>query len=145
MSLIHEEEDALFTGDNVLGYGTAVFEDLSTYLHSLEAMSKIVKGRGYPGHGPVIPNCPEKIREYINHRAMREREVIQVLGSVDEEGKGMSVMEIVKVIYKDVPESLHLPASRGILQILEKLEGEGRVRHDDGEGDIWILSRKAVL
>ncbi|QDS71517.1 hypothetical protein FKW77_005000 [Venturia effusa] len=143
MALILEEEDALFTGDNVLGHGTAVFEDLTVYLKSLEAMSKIANGRGYPGHGAVIPNCPEKIREYIAHRAMREREVIQVLGTAGE-GKGLSVMEIVKIIYKDVPESLHLPASRGILQILEKLEREGKVAHND-EKDLWILSSKAVL
>ncbi|KAE9988926.1 hypothetical protein EG328_005636 [Venturia inaequalis] len=144
MSLIHEEEDALFTGDNVLGHGTAVFEDLPTYLTSLVAMSHIANGRGYPGHGAVIPNCPDKIREYISHRAMREREVIQVLGTAGE-GRGMSVVEIVKVIYRDVPESLHLPASRGILQILEKLEGEGKVRRGGEEGDVWFLSRKAVL
>ncbi|RDI78587.1 hypothetical protein Vi05172_g11519 [Venturia inaequalis] len=96
MSLIHEEEDALFTGDNVLGHGTAVFEDLPTYLTSLVAMSHIANGRGYPGHGAVIPNCPDKIREYISHRAMREREVIQVLGTAGE-GRGMSVVEIVKI------------------------------------------------
>lgn len=143
MSLILEEEDALFTGDNVLGHGTAVFEDLRTYLNSLEDMSKIATGRGYPGHGAVILNCPEKIREYIAHRAMREKEVIQVLGMA-EEGKGMSVMEIVKVIYKDVPENLHLPASRGILQILEKLSGEGKVNLDE-KTDVWSLNRKAVL
>ncbi|TID14324.1 hypothetical protein E2P81_ATG09203 [Venturia nashicola] len=143
MSFVLEEEDALFTGDNVLGHGTAVFEDLPTYIDSLEAMSKIANGRGYPGHGAVISNCPEKIREYIDHRAMREREVIQVLGTAGE-GEGMSVMEVVKVIYKDVPESLHLPASRGILQMMKKLEGEGKVTHDD-EKDVWILNRKAVL
>lgn len=143
MSLILEEENALFTGDNVLGHGTAVFEDLPTYLNSLKAMSKIATGRGYPGHGAVIQDCPAKIREYIAHRAMREKEVIQVLTTAGE-GKGMSVMEIVKVIYKDVPENLHLPASRGILQILEKLRGEGKVSLDEGT-DLWSLNRKAIL
>lgn len=143
MSLIHEEEDALFTGDNVLGHGTAVFEDLPLYLSSLEAMSKVAGGRGYPGHGAVIPNCPEKIREYIDHRAMREREVIQVLGTKGE-GKGMSCMEMVKVIYKDVPENLHISASRGVYQILNKLRGEGKAMYDE-EGDLWFLNGKAVL
>lgn len=143
MALVLEEEDALFTGDNVLGHGTAVFEDLPTYISSLEAMSKLVKGKGYPGHGAPITDCPAKIREYINHRAMREKEVVEVLGR-SEEGKGMTVMELVKVIYKDVPENLHLPASRGIFQILKKLEGEGKVQHDE-QSDTWILVRKAVL
>ena len=56
MVLLLPEEDALFTGDNVLGHGTAVFEDLSTYLDSLGKMSTLFKGKAYPGHGAVFVN-----------------------------------------------------------------------------------------
>lgn len=143
MALILEEEDAMFTGDNVLGHGTAVFEDLPTYIDTLEKMFLQVGGKGYPGHGAPIEDCKAKIREYINHRAMREKEVIEVLGRSDE-GTGLTVMELVKIIYQDIPESLHLPASKGVLQILEKLEGEGKV-HRNEETDTWILNRKAAL
>lgn len=38
-------------------------------------------------------------------------------------------MELVKVVYKDVSESLHVPAANGTLQILRKLEAEGKVAH----------------
>jgi glyoxylase-like metal-dependent hydrolase (beta-lactamase superfamily II) len=142
MAFILEEEDAMFTGDNVLGHGTAVFEDLSTYLDSLEKMSHQVLGRAYPGHGAVIEDCRAKIIEYIEHRKMREKEVLEVLSRGTEGGLGP--MNLVKIIYQDVPENLHLAAARGVVQILEKLASEGKVHHN-GEADKWTLNRKAVL
>jgi endoribonuclease LACTB2 len=151
MALILEEEDALFTGDNVLGYGTAVFEDLSTYLSSLEKMRGAFKGRAYPGHGPVIEDGPSKILEYIQHRKMREDQVIQVLkssrnepGVVTGEPDAWTSMEIVKIIYKDVPESLHLPANGGVVQVLRKLEEEDKVV-EDGRTERWSLRNRAAL
>lgn len=142
MALILEQEDAMFTGDNVLGHGTGVFEDLPTYLESLEKMSHQVKGRGYPGHGAVIEDCKARIIEYVEHRKMREKEVIEVLRGT--EGEGLGPMEFVKIIYQDVPENLRLPAARGVVQILEKLVGEGKVYHNE-EANTWTLNRKAVL
>ncbi|KAF2500274.1 Metallo-hydrolase/oxidoreductase [Lophium mytilinum] len=142
MALVLEEEDAMFTGDNVLGQGTAVFEDLATYMTSLERMAAQFAGRGYPGHGPVIEEGRAKVLEYIKHRKEREEQVLAVLG--DAGGKGITAMAIVKVIYKDYPESLWQPAERGVLQILEKLEGEEKVEHNEGEGT-WAINRKAAL
>lgn len=53
MAFVLEEENAMFTGDNVLGHGTAVFEDLAVYLDSLSRMREQFHGRAYPGHvGP---------------------------------------------------------------------------------------------
>ncbi|RMZ70322.1 metallo-beta-lactamase superfamily [Pyrenophora seminiperda CCB06] len=127
MAFVIEEEDAMFTADNVLGHGTAVFEDLSAYMKSLDAMSKQFKGRAYPGHGPVIADGPGKIAEYITHRKQREQQVLSVLA---EHGDEMGPMDIVKVIYKDYPESLWEPAARGIVQILDKLKQEGKVGQD---------------
>jgi ribonuclease/clavin/mitogillin len=143
MALILEEEDALFTGDNVLGHGTAVFEDLPTYMQSLSAMSKEVNGKGYPGHGAVIDDCKSKINEYIKHRETREKEVVEVLGR-GAEGEGLGSMELVRIIYQDVPENLHFAASRGVVQILEKLVDEGKVYFDE-DANTWSLNRKAAL
>jgi glyoxylase-like metal-dependent hydrolase (beta-lactamase superfamily II) len=141
MALILEEEDAMFTGDNILGHGTAVFEDLQTYLDSLQRMSTAVSGRGYPGHGDIIEKVRAKAEEYIAHRAQREREVIGVIGS---EENGIALMDMVKVIYKDVPENLHLPASKGVQQILWKLQDEGKLIHNS-DNDTWKLQEKAAL
>jgi ribonuclease/clavin/mitogillin len=153
MSLIFVEEDAMFTGDNVLGHGTAVFEDLRSYLRSLEKMRGGFKGRAYPGHGAVITDGPAKIQEYIHHRQLRENQVLQVLTSsksppgVEAKGVGphdWTSMEIVKMIYKDVPENLHLPANGGIVQILLKLLEEDKVAKAS-ETDRWRIKERAAL
>ncbi|KAH9904574.1 Metallo-hydrolase/oxidoreductase [Xylariomycetidae sp. FL2044] len=150
MAFVWKEEDALITGDNVLGQGTAVFEDLAVYLQSLAKMEGLVAGRAYPGHGPVIPDAKAKISEYIGHRQQRETQVIEVLSSNPEKSNGAAStkdawtpMELVKIIYRDVPESLHLPAAGGVLQILQKLRSEDKVTAV--EGDRWRLTGKPSL
>lgn len=117
-------------------------------------MQTRVAGRGYPGHGAVIENATAKVTEYIKHRKQREDEVIRVLryGKLDVSDKersperkpAMTPLELVKVIYRDVPESLHLPASHGVLQVLMKLEIEGRTVHDIETGK-WRLAGKSTL
>lgn len=158
MALVLEEEDAMFTGDNVLGHGTAVFETLADYLNSLERMQREFTGRAYPGHGPVLENGPAKVQEYIRHRRQREEQVLAVLRSPNVERAAAAEttgedsqaatewtsMEIVKVVYKDVAENLHLPANGGVMQILYKLEGEEKVEEIEERGT-WRLKRRSAL
>ncbi|OAQ79093.1 metallo-beta-lactamase domain-containingprotein [Purpureocillium lilacinum] len=135
-----EEEDAMFTADNVLGHGTAVFEDLAAYLASLSTMRTLFSGRAYPGHGPVVENGPARIAEYVAHRRQREQQVLEVMSS---KASAWSAMDIVKVVYRDVPDSLHAAACGGVVQILDKLQREGRVA---GVGDEWgLVGDKPVL
>ncbi|KAJ9134728.1 Metallo-beta-lactamase superfamily protein [Pleurostoma richardsiae] len=145
MVFVLEEDDALFTGDNVLGHGTAVFEELGTYLDSLEQMKQLFQGIAYPGHGPVIDDGPDRIRYYIRHRRQREEQLIQALQSpcieqerAEGEGNSWAPIDLVRVIYQDVPENLHLAAQGGLVQILRKLEKEGKVSQDQGK---WRLKR----
>lgn len=122
-----------------------------------------VSGRAYPGHGPVIESATERITEYIQHRQQREEEIVRVLryGRLDVEmekegGNGgekegnnrtaaWTPLELVRVIYRDVPEGLHLPAAYGVMQVLMKLEDEGRVVHESRQGDgegRWRLKKR---
>ncbi|KAL1617100.1 hypothetical protein SLS56_011142 [Neofusicoccum ribis] len=148
MALVLEEEDAMFTGDNVLGSGTAVFEDLAVYMDSLGRMSQQFSGRAYPGHGPAIQDGKAKVLEYIKHRQEREMQVVEVLaktnGDVGANAGGWTSMQIVKEIYKDVPETLHQAAERGVLQVLDKLSDEGRITRDHN-AESWRLAGKAAL
>jgi endoribonuclease LACTB2 len=145
MSFVLEEEDALFTGDNVLGHGTAVFEDLATYLKSLARMEGLVAGRGYPGHGAVLPEVRATITEYIKHRAQREAQVVETLDAPQftTDGRGATSMELVRIIYSNVHESLHLPAQGGVLQVLHKLRLEDKVVQLDK--DQWRLRDRSSL
>ena len=152
-----DEVGAMFTGDNVLGHGTAVFEDLAAYLKSLAVMGEAVGegSKAYPGHGAVIEDARAKIQEYVNHRKMREEEALNVLrfgatkkpeegidGVERVEGKEWGSMEMVKVIYSKYPENLWAPAEHGLLMVLKKLKGEGKVvRTETG----WRVGEKAIL
>lgn len=134
-AFVLEEEDAMFTGDNVLGQGTSVFEDLTAYLDSLSQMEKQFRGRAYPGHGSVISDGPGRIRDYIAHRKQREDEILQILRGAKPGNdtnnpatpESWTPRELVQVIYKDVPKELYDRAEKGVVQVLHKLQLEGRV------------------
>lgn len=133
-----ESEQALFSGDNILGEGTTTFENLKDYMDSLNRMKSIIRSssldpqsiRIYPAHGNVVNSGLAKLEEYIGHRTARENDILNMLDShhrVNGLEHTLSVPEIVTVIYKDYPQSLHLAAARGVTQHLTKLKHEDRV------------------
>lgn len=130
------EEQAIFTGDVVLGAGTTVIPeqggDLLDYLESLRHLLSREPKVLYPAHGPAIPNACEKIREYIAHRELREEQIVALLqrGIAD-------VGQMVEDIYTDVPKFLHPAAATSVRSHLRKLEREGRAQR---EGETWSLT-----
>ena len=127
-----KEENAVFTGDCILGEGTAVFESLHHYMKSLEVILALKPSRLYPGHGPVVDDPVPKIEYYIRHRKEREEQVLSQLSSVP-----CSSMDIVKQVYKDTPVQLHGAANINVNHHLEKLRVEGKVMK---EGGGWKLA-----
>ncbi len=132
LCFILEEEGALFSGDNVLGVGTTVIPSqggsLAEYLQSLETLLAAAPGRIYPAHGPCIEDGAGKLREYIDHRLERERQILATLGD------GASrVPAIVKIVYAAYPEALHAAAGQTVTSHLLKLEQEGRVEREGAE------------
>ncbi|CAK7241352.1 MAG: hypothetical protein STHCBS139747_002813 [Sporothrix thermara] len=163
MAFVLEDDGSLFAGDNVLGQGTAVFEDLAVYLQSLMRMRALyaegdkeggARSRAlFPGHGPVVEDGPAKITEYVQHRKQREDQVLELLRTSDKTGASSfvadsssptpwSAMELVEVIYADVREDLYPAAERGVVQILQKLAGEGKVAKD---GRSWVVRERSPL
>jgi ribonuclease/clavin/mitogillin len=134
------EEKALFTGDVILGGSTTVIPaedgDLGDYLASLRRLQGLDVERIYPAHGPVIEDAPAKIREYIDHRMERERQILTALtDGLD------TIPAMVERIYCDVPAALHPVAAQSVHSHLKKLVKEGRVHEAalPGEHSRWAL------
>jgi glyoxylase-like metal-dependent hydrolase (beta-lactamase superfamily II) len=122
-----EEENAVFTGDVVLAGSTTVIPaedgDLLDYMSSLKRLQQLGVRRIYPAHGPVVEDGPALIAEYIEHRLLRERQILEVLG----DGPA-TIPAIVERVYAAVPKNLHAMAGQSVASHLKKLAREGRVR-----------------
>lgn len=136
------EENALFTGDNVLGHGYSVVQDLGVYLRSLARMALESCASGYPAHGARIDDLPAKLQEYITHKEVRVRQIYTVLARskselemVGRSGQGgMTLQEIAQSIYGNVPQDLVEKALVPFLtQVLWKLAEDWMVGFEPGE------------
>lgn len=121
------EEQAVFTGDVVLGGSTTVIPaddgNLKDYMDSLRRLLALDIMRIYPAHGPVIEDARGRIEEYIEHRLMRERQILEALGD------GLkTIPDMVSRIYADVSPKLHKVAAMSVESHLRKLARDGRVR-----------------
>jgi glyoxylase-like metal-dependent hydrolase (beta-lactamase superfamily II) len=129
----------LFTGDLVAGTGTVVVDDqpgaLAQYLASLERLLTLQPRKIYPGHGPLVEDGVGKLREYLNHRRQRVRQVVDALAA-----QGLATIEeLVAVIYPDVADNLKAPAGRNVRANLELLASDGQVAA--ASNGRWQLSR----
>ncbi|MCI0548044.1 MAG: beta-lactamase-like protein 2 [Candidatus Rokubacteria bacterium] len=127
------EERAVFTGDVVLGGSTTVIPeedgDLAEYMESLRRLQRLDVRRIYPAHGPVIEDAQGRLQEYIEHRMMRERQILDALGA-----GARTIPEMVAVIYAEVDPRLHRMAGQSVHSHLKKLVRDGRVSEAEGSG-----------
>lgn len=130
MCFILEEEQAMFTGDNILGHGTSAVEDLGTFMGSLQKMHAQNCGIGYSAHGVTITNLPAKIAGELGQKLRRERQVMQALGRACNCGeKSVTVQDLVTEIYgESLDESTRTLALEPFIdEVLRKLAGDSRV------------------
>ena len=123
------EERALFSGDLILNGSTSVIPDgdgdLGLYMDSLRRVQALGVRKIYPAHGPVIEDGPGKIEEYIAHRLLREKQIMEAIG-----GGARTIPDVVKIVYAEVPEKLHAMAGQSVHSHLKKLLAEGRVSEE---------------
>lgn len=79
MCFVVEEDDAMCTGDNILGHGTPGVEHLSAWMDSLRIIKSHNCQLGYPAHGVVITDLPLKIATELQSKTRREKQVLQAL------------------------------------------------------------------
>lgn len=136
MCFVLEEENALFTGDNVLGHGFTVIEDLGLYMSTLDIMEGQGCTKGYPAHGIVIENLPSKLLEYKVQQLGREKKILEALRLIKEKQSGnipsgrysVTVAELVRAIYGDVTEGFSKAALEpSVNEVLGKLAEDRKV------------------
>ncbi|KAL9002557.1 MAG: hypothetical protein Q9188_004519 [Gyalolechia gomerana] len=152
MSFILQEENAMFTGDNVLGHGTSAVEVLGEYMESLRRMREQNCERGYPAHGAVIGNLKAKIQEYLGQKERRERQILKSLKDIKEAernsgrrgGKGSTtVKDLVVAVHG---EGMDNEVSEKVLEpftgeVLGKLASDGKVGFElAGGAKKWFIN-----
>jgi glyoxylase-like metal-dependent hydrolase (beta-lactamase superfamily II) len=120
------EAGDLYCGDLARMGGTIVIPakkggDLRAYLASLRLVRELAPRRLLPGHGPIVDDPAALIDEYIEHRQMREQQILKAML----EG-ARTVDEIVRRVYPALPESLSSAAADSVRAHLAKLRDEGR-------------------
>lgn len=136
-----DAENALFTGDHVMGWSTTVVTppdgSMSDYMASLRKVADRRDSILWPTHGGPVTDPQPFLRAYLRHREEREEQIVaQIRGGND------TIPGIVKVLYADIPTRLHRPARRSVWAHLRKLCDEGRVCTADG-GEPRLLARYA--
>jgi glyoxylase-like metal-dependent hydrolase (beta-lactamase superfamily II) len=116
LSFLLPAEQAVLTGDTVLGRGTTVVAhpdgQLGAYLDSLDRLHALAERheveRIWPGHGPAIDQALGALDYYIAHRHERLDQVRAALTQLESapHPEGISVDElprrVVEIVYTDV-------------------------------------------
>ena len=76
-----------------------------------------------PGHGPIVNDARERLQTYINHRNMREQQIIEVLTGSDP----LTSWDIMMEIYGDIDKRLRAAADGNVRAHLGQLEKEDRL------------------
>lgn len=108
-----DEEDTLFSGDQVMGWSTTVVSppdgDMADYIASLRKLHGRDDATYWPTHGPAIAAPKAHVAALIQHREQREVAIAEALAAgVTEIGA------LVRHMYTDIPEKLHGAAARTV-------------------------------
>jgi len=116
-------DDAVLTGDTVLGRGTTVVAHpdgvLADYLASLRRLAELGDVTVLPGHGPELASAGDAARAYLAHRQARLDQVRAAVAA------GARTPEhVVEVVYGEVDRALWPAATLSVRAQLLHLQDE---------------------
>jgi glyoxylase-like metal-dependent hydrolase (beta-lactamase superfamily II) len=134
-----EELGVLFTGDNILGIGTSAIGpppngDMEHYLQSLLRMRELQAKLFAPGHGPVVTATASKVQELIDHRGVRDQQILALI----EKGYGTD-RQLRNAMYPEIQPGLRRAARGQLRAHLARLVGQGRVTVEE-DGKTWKVA-----
>ena len=132
LSFVLPAEQAVLTGDTVLGRGTTVVAHpdgrLGAYLDSLRRLHALAEAQEvqvvWPGHGPVIADALAVLDHYLAHRAERLEQVREALRDLDLQ-RGDLARAVVEKVYVDVDPVLWGAAELSVRAQIDYLLGKG--------------------
>ena len=124
-----QEESALFSGDQVMGWSTTVVSppdgDMRDYIQSCRKLLDRDDATYWPTHGPCITDPKKYVAALIEHREQREVAITAAL-----QAGTNTIAEIVADMYKDVAINLHAAAARVVHAHLVHMMQTGRATCD---------------
>jgi len=118
------EEQALFSGDHVMGWSTTVIAppdgNMAAYMGSLERLRVRTDLIYWPGHGGPIREPQRFVRALASHRRYREALILARLNAGDR-----TLDSIVERLYARLDPRLRGAAARSVLAHLEDLVERG--------------------
>jgi glyoxylase-like metal-dependent hydrolase (beta-lactamase superfamily II) len=127
------EENALFTGDHIMGWSTTVISppdgDMTDYYASLDKAAARGFATLWPTHGPPVTEVAPFLAAYKAHRLDRERQIMEQLAAGPRR-----IREMIPVMYAAVDPRLHPAASHSVLAHMIHLTREGVVASDGAPG-----------
>jgi glyoxylase-like metal-dependent hydrolase (beta-lactamase superfamily II) len=129
VSFLLPVDEALLTGDTVLGRGTTVVAHpdggLAEYLASLDRLRTLAAEmpvrRILPGHGPVVDDPLRVLDFYLAHRAERLDQVRAAVAA-----GARTPRAIVELVYADVDQVLWPAAEQSVRAQLDYLDATGQ-------------------
>ncbi len=140
-----KEENAVFSGDHVMGWSTTVISppdgNMSDYLASLARIRDMGFSTIWPTHGPPVTADPSGfIQACIDHRKAREDAIMARLAAGD-----TRIPQMVETIYAGVDKRLHPAACHSVLGHMIQLVSAGHVTcpdPDPGVHSMYALTTK---
>ena len=120
------EENALFSGDHIMGWSTTVITppdgDMGDYFASLAKVRARDFQTLWPTHGAPVREVAPFIDAYVDHRRAREAQILDALSA-----GFTSIKAMVPSLYAAVDPRLHPAAAHSVLAHMLQLVREGRV------------------
>jgi glyoxylase-like metal-dependent hydrolase (beta-lactamase superfamily II) len=116
-------QDALFTGDLVMGWSTSLVSPPDGDMGAFMASCRRLLDRGdrvfHPGHGDPVENPRARLDELIRHRQAREAQILAALRDLGPSGAD----DLARRIYTETPPALLPAATRNVLaHLIDLLE-----------------------
>jgi len=119
-------EQALFTGDHVMGWASSMVSppdgDLGAFMRSLDRLAVRPEPVLYPGHGAPVADGPARIAALVAHRRAREAQILAALAAGP-----ASPSALARALYADTVPALLGAATRNVLAHLIDLTEKGQV------------------